>query len=218
MKYTIWYGCYIDLLSKYGVASAHVEHDEKIYIEYFFKQDTTINELNLMSILIGLHYIPDGSEVTIIGCCRYAYQVLEKLSGWIRDEEIDVKCHSEILKEIWKALQKKGTINTKYFASRRADPMLWAISQSSMQHFRNVQVQSINDLKSPNGLVWHYNDLIHKEDFLAQKFLRPFTEIKMEKLIAEKIIANRRLEVANLAKPKSDRSSNVIQFPRLVST
>lgn len=207
MKHTIWYSCYIDLFQNYGVASSYVEYKDHLEIDFAFKKNTTINELNIIGILNGLRRTPVQSEVHIIGNCKYADQALRKLKEWTENDEIDFKAHGHHLKSIWGHMIKMNTVSSRYFQSRRSDPMLWPMSQASLYHFRLLQDMAIRDLKFPDYGEWSFQEKIAKETFLNISFQKPYTDNQMEKRILE-----RRKELV----AQETGIDNVIRFPSKV--
>lgn len=192
MKYTLWYSCYIDLIRAQGVASTFVEMDrELVHLSYSAHEEATINSLYLRGVLAGLQKIPDGADVDIIGMSKYVDQVLKKLSQWMKEDgEIDLKSHSELLKQIWQEMVKKGKMTSQAFTSRRSDPMLWATSQVSGWQFRITQQITIERMKFPHGESWRFGnenfDRVKTSSFLELKWEKPFTDLQFEKLMIKR--------------------------------
>ncbi len=208
MQYTIWYSCYIDLLVGHGVGSCFIECDDKIQAYFVFKQNTTINELHLLAISLGLEKCPIGSDIHFLGPSKYPDQALKKLKTWIDKDEIDLKSHSHILKEIWNLLCQMKNTTSQYFLSRRADPMLWVTSQACANHFKIIQEMAIRDGKFLEFARFGISDQYSRESFLKSKFSRPLTETQFEKKVTER---KAELLKVHLTVKSAD---NVIQFPQ----
>jgi len=212
-KYTLWHSSYIDLVSMEGVASVFLESEGQIEVRaYMAKQQTTINELALFGVQMGLVLAEEG-DVAIKGVNKYVDQALHRLSSWMKEDgEIDTKAHSAHLKSIWalfQAMSKTGrNATSEFFPSRSYDPMLWATSQHSREQYRKVQEEIIQKLKFPEMIYYMDGEMIEKETFLKMELKnKPLTQIQFEKRMIK-----RRAELAK-AVSKTD-NSNVISIVR----
>lgn len=190
MKHTIYYSNYIDLFKSIGVGTSIVETEQSMIYDFAFCQSTTINQLNVYALILGLKRIPRGDDVHVVGCSRYLGEALKRLSQWIKSDELDVKSHSHLWKEVWRLIRQLGEVTYKTHGSRRGHEILYPASQLSAQQFRHMQLNAIKNLGFPkiDYQEWLFNHEMHPtgvglDDFLNHSFDKPLTEAKFEKLI-----------------------------------
>jgi ribonuclease HI len=211
MKYTLWYSCYIDLFREMGVAACFIEHEKKLRMFWNFCNPATINKLNLIAVIIGLKTIPAGADVDIIGNSKYISETLKRIKTWIEKDELDIKSHTDLLRNLWPLMTSKGRMTTQFYSSRRSDPMLWSGSKAAGEFFREIQEKlADSESKFPHPKdIFEVSSQWDVDYFTSYKFRSPLTDLAWEKLFQqnrEKMAKKKASEVQQL--------DNVIPFKK----
>lgn len=213
-KYKLWHSTYVDFLSRRGIGSyvyQNVNDENEIGCGSIYRDNTTINELSLSAIILGLNCIGPiaSTDVSIIGCCKYADMAIDRLPNWMLDEEVmGQRPHLEHLTEIYELILRFGDITSTYHVSRATDPVVYTVSQIAMDSYRDCQLRMIADLKhleSPTPLKFNLTDLTLNDLRTNVAYKKPLTDHMIQK----------KIELARKARDKKiiETDSNVIKFP-----